>query len=94
MNRAQGLTRHLSPMGAWAFAIGTSVGWGSLVVTANTYLAQAGPAGSVLGLALGAVIMGVISLNYAYLMRSYPDAGGAHAYAREVFGYDYGFITA
>ncbi|MBR0367746.1 MAG: amino acid permease [Clostridia bacterium] len=52
MNRAQGLTRHLSPMGAWAFAIGTSVGWGSLVVTANTYLAQAGPAGSVLGLAL------------------------------------------
>ncbi len=53
------------------------MGWGSLVVTANTYLAQAGPAGSVLGLALGALIMGIISLNYAYLMRAYPDAGGA-----------------
>lgn len=81
-------------MGAWAFAIGTSVGWGSLVVTANTYLAQAGPAGSVLGLTLGALIMGIIGLNYAYLMRSYPDAGGAYAYAREVFGCDYGFLTA
>lgn len=86
MNKAQGLTRHLSPLGAWAFAIGTSMGWGALVVTANTYLAQAGPAGSVLGLALGAVIMGIVALNYAYLMRSYPDAGGAYAYTREVFG--------
>ncbi len=52
----------------------------------HTYLAQAGPAGSVLGLALGAVIMGIVALNYACLMRSYPDAGGAYAYTREVFG--------
>ena len=35
MNKAQGLTRHLSPLGAWAFAIGTSMGWGALVVTAT-----------------------------------------------------------
>ena len=46
MNKAQGLTRRLSLLGAWAFAIGTSMGWGALVVTANTYLAQADPAGS------------------------------------------------
>ena len=39
-----------------------------------------------LGLALGAVIMGIVALNYACLMRSYPDAGGAYAYTREVFG--------
>ena len=49
------LTRNLSPIGAWAFALGTSIGWGSLVVTANTYLAQAGPVGSVIGLVLGAI---------------------------------------
>ena len=81
-------------MGAWAFAIGTSVGWGSLVVTANTYLAQAGPMGSTLGLALGALIMLAMAWNYAYLMRSYPEAGGAYAYTREVFGYDQGFLAA
>lgn len=94
MKNVQALRRHISPLGAWAFAIGTSVGWGSLVVTANTYLAQAGPLGSVLGMALGALIMLVIAWNYAYLMRSYPEAGGAYAYTREVFGYDMGFLSA
>jgi len=94
MNTKQGLSQHLSPLGAWAFAIGTSVGWGSLVVTANTYLAQAGPLGSALGMALGALIMLLIAWNYGYLMRCYPESGGAYAYTREVFGYDYGFLTA
>ena len=94
MKNTQGLRQHVSPLGAWAFAIGTSVGWGSLVVTASTYLAQAGPMGSVLGMGLGALIMLVIAWNYSYLMRSYPEAGGAYAYTREIFGYDQGFLTA
>jgi len=84
----------LSMLGAWAFAIGTSVGWGSLVVTSNTYLAQAGPAGSVIGLLIGALIMLIISRNYAYMANAYPEAGGAYAYSREVFGCDHGFLTA
>lgn len=88
------LTTNLSPVGAWAFALGTSVGWGSLVVTSNTYLAQAGPWGSVLGLVVGAMIMLIISRNYAYLMQVYPEAGGAYTYSREAFGYDHGFLTA
>ena len=61
MDNNEGLRKHLSPLGAWAFAIGTSVGWGSLVVTANTYLAQAGPLGSIIGLALGALLMALIA---------------------------------
>ena len=44
------LTKNLSPLGAWAFAIGTSIGWGSLVVTNKSYLGQAGPIGSLIGL--------------------------------------------
>lgn len=39
---AQRLTPHLSPASAWALAVGTSIGWGSLVVTASGYLSQAG----------------------------------------------------
>ena len=88
------LSQNLSGTGAWAFALGTSIGWGSLVVTSNTYLAQAGPAGSVLGLVAGAVIMLIISRNYAYMLNCYPDAGGAYTFSREVFGYDHGFLTA
>ncbi len=84
----------LSPAGAWAFALGTSIGWGSLVVTANTYLAEAGPLGSTLGMVVGAVIMLIISKNYAYMMECYPECGGAYAFSREVFGYDHGFLAA
>ena len=57
----------LSPAAAWALAVGTSVGWGSLVVTSNTYLAQAGPAGSILGLLIGLVTMFCISSVVGFL---------------------------
>jgi len=88
------LIKHLSPAGAWAFALGTSIGWGALVVTNNVYLGQAGPLGSTLGMIIGTLIMLVIGRNYAYLMSTYPDAGGAYTYSKEVFGYDHGFLTA
>ncbi|MBQ6376742.1 MAG: amino acid permease [Lachnospiraceae bacterium] len=94
MSKDKSLRRNLSFPGAWAFAIGTSVGWGSLVVTSSTYLAQAGPIGSVLGLIVGAAVMLLICFNYAYMMKNYPEAGGAYAYAREVFGYDQGFLVS
>jgi len=62
------LRQDISPAAAWAYAIGTSIGWGSLVVTCNTYLAQAGILGSVIGMVLGAAVMLIISRNYAYMM--------------------------
>ena len=37
------LSAVVSPAQVWAFSVGTSVGWGALVVPAGTYLAQAGP---------------------------------------------------
>ena len=88
------LEKRLSPAAAWAFAIGTSVGWGSLVVTNSAYLAQAGVWGSVIGMLIGTLIMIVIGRNYAYMMQCYPEAGGTYTYVREQFGYDHGFLTA
>ena len=90
----QALSPYLSPAAAWSLALGTSIGWGSLVVTGSTYLAEAGPMGSVLGMVIGAVIMIVISRNYYYMMTCIPEAGGAYAYSRDTFGYDHGFLTA
>ena len=84
----------INPATAWALSIGASVGWGSLVVTTNSFLKGAGPVGSILGLVIGAVIMLIISRNYSYLMDCYPDAGGAYTYAKQAFGYDHGFLTA
>ena len=83
----------IRPADAWALGLGTSIGWGSLVITSSTYLFQAGPAGSIIGLVIGTVIMLVIAYNYHYMINCYPDRGGAYAYAREVFGNDQAFLT-
>lgn len=91
---ASGLTPYLSERAVWALSLGTSVGWGSLVVTTNTYLTQAGPAGSILGLLVGALVMLAISRNYNYLMNRFPGSGGAYTYTKEVFGYDRAFLVA
>ena len=63
-------------------------------MTCSTYLAQSGPAGSVAGLILGSLVMLVIGWNYVYMMKCYPEAGGAYAFTREVFGHDHGFLAA
>ena len=67
MQKERQLSRSLSPLGAWAFSIGTSVGWGSLVVTSNTYLAQAGPWGSVIGTLLGVFVMSLLKTGLPYV---------------------------
>ena len=98
MNKANAevnsLSPYLSPTAVWALAVGTSVGWGSLVVTSSTYLHQAGPMGSVLGLLIGMVLMLLISRNFHYVACRYPDAGGIYAYTKNVFGYDRAFLVS
>lgn len=88
------LVPYLTPSQTLAFSIGTSIGWGALVVTCSSYLAKAGLVGSVIGTLLGGVIMIAIAKNYSYLMKGYPEAGGSYAFVREQFGHDYGFLAA
>ncbi|MBQ7542548.1 MAG: amino acid permease [Clostridia bacterium] len=84
----------LSPLTVMAFAVGTSLGWGSLVVTANTYLRQAGPWGSVFGLLAGAVVMLLVCRNYHYVSNKYPDGAGVYTYTKSIFGYDRAFLIS
>lgn len=88
-----GLRQYLSPAAAWALAVGTSVGWGSLVVTSNTYLVQAGPLGSIFGLLIGMALMLVICRNVSFMANRYPRAGGIYDYTKEVFGCDRAFLV-
>ena len=94
--QAEGLAAHpyLTPAGAWAFSVGASIGWGSLIITANTYLVQAGPVGSTLGMLVGLVVMLIIARNYHYLAGGHPGPGGVYAYARDVYGYDHAVLIA
>ena len=97
MNKAENagaLSRYLNVRTAWALAVGTSVGWGSLVVTGNTYLKSAGVLGSVLGIIAGGLIMLIICRNYSVMANKYPDAGGIYSYTKNEFGYDRAFLVS
>ena len=87
-------TPYLSTLGAWALAFGCSVGWGAFVMPGTTFLPVAGPVGSAVGLALGALVMFIIARNYHYLANRYPGGGGAYTYTKRCFGFDHGFLSA
>ena len=88
------LTQYLSPFNVWALSFGCAVGWGAFVMPGTTFLPMAGPLGTALGIAIGAVVMLIIGMNYHFLMNRYPDAGGTVTYANEIFGYDHGFLCS
>ena len=60
---SSGLRPRFTPLGIWAFSIGTSIGWGSFIVTCNTYLQKSGLLGTVFGLLLGMAVILVITWN-------------------------------
>ncbi|MBP5543340.1 MAG: amino acid permease [Kiritimatiellae bacterium] len=91
---ARPLAAHISPLAAWALAFGCAVGWGSFVMPGTTFLPQAGPLGTVLGVLIGGVVMAVIAWNYHAMMNRRPGLGGAYTYAKEAFGIDHGFLCA
>ncbi len=92
-NSNSNLKRYLSPIGAWALALGCSVGWGSFVMPGTTFLPEAGPIGTVIGMLIGGLVMLLIGVNYFYMMKKYPDCGGTYAYTKHTLGYDHGFIS-
>ena len=69
---ATGLRPGFSPLGIWAFSIGTSIGWGSFIVTCNTYLQKSGLLGTVFGLLIGMAVILVITWNLQYMIRQSP----------------------
>ena len=88
------LQPYLSPLAVWALSVGSAIGWGSLVVTSNTYLLQAGPAGSVIGLLIGLCMMLMVASHYHFLANRYPGTGGLYNYVKYIFGYDRAFLAA
>ena len=86
--------RHLSAFAAWAFSIGTAVGWGAFVMPSTTFLPMAGPLGTILGVVAGASVMAVIAWNYHYMVRRMPGAGGTFTFVLRAFGGDHGFFCA
>lgn len=88
------LEPYVSMPGAWALSIGTSIGWGSLVVTCSDYLAKSGPAGVIIGLILGCLMMLVIARCFYSMMVKFPSSGGIYSYSKKLFDYDRAFLAS
>lgn len=93
-NQYKELRAGFTPLGIWSFSIGTSIGWGSFIVTCNTYLQKAGILGTTFGLLLGMAVILVITWNLQYMIQSAPDAGGIYTFEKRVGGKDLGFLAA
>ena len=90
---AGGLRPGFTPLGMWAFSIGTSIGWGSFIVTCNTYLQKSGVLGTAFGLLLGMAVILVITWNLQYMIQNAPGAGGIYTFEKRVGGKDIGFLA-
>ena len=87
------LDRYLSPTDVWALAFGCMVGWGVFAMPGTTFLPVAGPAGTVISLLIGMVVMLMIAGNFSYLMGRSSMTGGVYSYTKEAFGRDHAFLS-
>ena len=88
------LEKKLSPVNVWSLALGCIIGWGAFVMPGNTFLGKAGPHGTAIAMAIAAVIMIVIALNYNFMINKYPVAGGEFTYTQQAFGDKHAFICS
>ncbi len=86
--------RYLSTLDVWAIAFGCMVGWGAFVMPGSTFLPLAGPAGTLISMAIGLAIMLVIGNSLSYLMARSPRPGGVYAFTKEAFGRDHAFLCS
>ena len=84
--------RSMRPVDVWALALGAIIGWGCFVLPGNAFLPKAGPAGTALGMLIGAALIVVIALSYGYLIRKFPVSGGEFIYTKEAIGKRNAFV--
>lgn len=86
--------KKVSIFGALALSIGTSIGWGSFVVTGSNYLTKAGLIGSTIGIITGTLLMFIIAYNYHYMINQIPDSGGIYSFVKHTFNGDHAFLAS
>lgn len=92
MKETSQLKQTMSTQDIWCLALGAMIGFGCFVLPGNSFLPEAGPLGTALGLTIGAAMVIIISLSFSYLVRRMPKSGGSFLYAAALFGKDAGFI--
>ncbi len=92
-NQNNGLMRYFTPIKIWALAFGCVIGWGSFVMPGTTFLPDAGPLGTTIGIVIAAVLMLIVCFNYAFLSQRMSVDGGSYAYTKKLLGIDHAFFA-
>lgn len=90
----QQLERKLKPINVWSLALGSIIGWGAFVMPGTTFLPTAGPLGTLIGMAIAALVMIVIAINYGYMIDKYPVAGGEYTFTEKTYGKRHAYVCA
>ena len=77
----------------WTLALGCVIGWGAFVMPGTTFLPDAGPLGTIIGVVISTLMMLVISSNYSFLVQNIPGIGGSYIYTRNIIGHDHAFLA-
>ncbi len=88
------LQKKLSPLNVWALALGCIIGWGAFIMPGQIFLVKAGPLGMALAMVAASIILIIISINYYYMIKRYPVAGGEFIYVNAKFGMKNAFICS
>lgn len=82
----------MRPIDVWGLALGAIIGWGCFVLPGTAFLPKAGPAGTAVGMLIGALLIIVIAISYGYLINTYPLSGGEFVYTKEALGKRNAFV--
>lgn len=85
------LEKSLSPINVLSLALGSIIGWGAFIMPGTTFLPASGPLGTAIGMAVAAVIMCVLGVNYGYMINKYPIVGGGYIFAKKTMGDGHGY---
>ena len=91
-NKTPTLKKKLSPTHVWAIAFGCVIGWGSFINPGKKFLPNSGVAGTAIAMVLGALVMIIIAVSYAYMVPKYPKAGGEFTFAKMCFGKNLAYV--
>lgn len=88
------LEKKLSPLNVCSLALGCIIGFGAFIMPGNTFLSNAGPLGTLIAMAIAAVVMIIIAFNYNFMINHFPVAGGEFTYTQKSFGQNHAFICS
>ena len=85
MKENQGLRKILNFSDLLVVAFGAMIGWG-WVVSSGTWIQTGGVLGTIVGFAIGGIMIFFVGLVYSELTPAMPKSGGVMGFAQKAFG--------